>query len=337
MKKKRPTIQDVAKQAGVSKATVSKYLNNIPYVAVSTRKKIERAIQELDFHPSTFARGLVNKSLRLIGLVISDFEIMMKMELIKAVETEASKYGYTVVLVSAGQNEDKLIELLSTHYRHLDGIILANVTNDGFNISRLSEVFENIVMVHRHIESVPIDYTVVDGYLGGKLAAEYLIGLGHKEIAMIAGPERILQFEQRVQGFKDTLIEYGIEKQALFIHTDQTVEAGYRAAENIRLEKKSTSAIFASTDYLAFGVLEAARQYGWSIPDELSVIGFDNIFFSELARVPLTTIDGRIKDLGVSAVEILNRRIQGKEHLEQIKLRPSLVVRDSCSRPINND
>ena len=335
LEKKSPTIQDVADLAGVSKATVSKYINDIPYVATKTRKKIADAIVELQFRPNTFARGLANKSLSLIGLVISDFQVSINMELIKAIEVESRKLGYNLVLVSTNDDntkEEEVCEILINQYRHLDGIILANMRINSTSLSKLEGVFKNIVMVHRHVESVAVDYAVIDGYLGGKLAAEYLISQGHRNLAMISGPTNIFQFKERIEGFKSVLKEHGIEEQAAIIETDQSLEEGYRAAERIVFEHKLTTAIFASSDMLALGVLEAATQYGWDIPNEISLIGFDNIFFSKLARVPLTTIDSRMNELGVTAVKLLNERIKGRTTLEQIKLRPSLVVRDSCAK-----
>lgn len=335
MTRKNPTIQDVADLAGVSKATVSKYINDIPYVAMKTQKKIAEAITELQFRPNTFARGLANKSLSLIGLVISDFQFSINVELIKSIEEESRKNGYNLVLVSTNDDstkEEEVCEILISQYGHLDGIILANMRLNSTSLLKLEGVFKNIVMVHRHIESVATDYVVIDGYLGGRLAAEYLISQGHRNLAMISGPTNIFQFKERIEGFKSVIKEHKIEQQAVIIETDQSLEEGYRAAEKIVLEHKDTTAIFASSDMLALGVLEAATDYGWDLPDEISLIGYDNIFFSKLARVPLTTIDSRMEELGTTAVQLLNERIKGRTTLEQIKLQPSLVVRDSCAK-----
>jgi DNA-binding LacI/PurR family transcriptional regulator len=332
---KRPTITDVAKLANVSKATVSKYLNGIPYVSPITQKKIEQAIKELHFHPNSLARGLVNRSIKLIGLVISDFDIMINMELIKSVETEANIHGYNVVLASISSSElgqEKIPAILGN--LHLDGVILANAQMNDLQISKLQHSFKNIVMVHRYIETETTDYAIIDGYLGGRLAAEYLISLGHKHIAMINGPKSILQFVDRERGFKDALREYGMEDQGYIIETNQTLEDGYRAAEHIVYMLRQPTAIFASTDVLALGVLEAAKEYGWNIPGDLSLIGFDNFFFSKLTRVPLTTIDARVKELAQIAVRLITERIEGiRTEVKQVRLSPSLVVRESSGKP----
>lgn len=337
--KKKPTIQDVADLAGVSKATVSKYLNKVPYVSLTTQKKIEEVINEIGFQPSSLARGLVSKKTGLIGLAISDFDNPINMDLMKSIQLEAGKFGYHVVLVSTNDDnrtEEKLPEILGEKYQHLDGILLANAREDGIEqtrLQKLNNIFEHIVLVHRYIPTKEFDYAIIDGYVGARLATEYLIRLGHERIAMIAGPTEIYQFAERIKGFKDTLKEYGLLNEGLVIEVDhQKVEDGYRATEKIMFEENKPTAIFASTDRLALGVMDAARNYSWDIPNDLSVIGFDNISFSRLARVPLTTIDVRIKEIGALSVKMLIDKIEGNRNKPQQKiLRPSLVVRESCS------
>ncbi|MBP1933822.1 LacI family DNA-binding transcriptional regulator [Ammoniphilus resinae] len=331
--RRKPTIQDVANLARVSKSTVSKFLNDVPYVSRETRKKIEQAIQTLDFRPNTFARGLVNHTSGLIGLVISGVDVLVNVELIKAIELEAGKHGYHVVLVSTNDDyslEKEIPQILSEKFHYLDGVILANA-REGMDLELLRETFEHVVMVHRYIPNDVVDFVTIDGYIGGKLAAEYLIGLGHKKLGMIAGPAVIYQSRDRLEGFKDTLKEYGLLEDSVIIESGYSVEEGFQAAEMIMFDYKDVTAIFASSDMIALGVLDAARLFRWKIPEDLSVIGFDNMAFSRLARVPLTTVDGRIKEMGQMAVRKLMERIKReRKEREQAFLRPSLIVRESC-------
>jgi len=331
--RRKPTIQDVANLAGVSKSTVSKFLNDVPYVSPETRRKIEQAIQSLDFRPNTFARGLVNNTSGLIGLVISGVDVLVNVELIRAIEIEAGKHGYHVVLVSTNDNyslEKEIPQILSEKFHYLDGVILANA-REGMDLGLLRRTFEHVVMVHRYIPNNIIDFVTIDGYLGGKLAAEYLISLGHKHLAMIVGPAAIFQSRDRLKGFKDTLNEYGLLENSVIVESGYSVEEGFQAAEKIMFEYKELTAIFASSDMIALGVLDAARLFRWKIPEDLSVIGFDNMAFSRLARIPLTTIDGRIKEMGRLAVQKLMERIRRERtEREQVFLRPSLIVRESC-------
>ncbi|MCU6795570.1 LacI family transcriptional regulator [Paenibacillus sp. WQ 127069] len=334
--KQKSTISDVAKLAGVSKSAVSKYLNNIPYVSDETRKRIEQAIKELDYYPNNFARALVHNSIKLIGLVISNIHIMINTELIKSIEEEANQLGYNIVLVTTNDNEandERLLEILKDRFQHLDGLILANARENRLNLEALKQSFEHIVMVHRHVPTDFIDYVVVDNYTGGKLAAEYLVRLGHKQIGMIQGQEDIYPTRERARGFIEVLQKYELYNPEYIIEGGKTLEDGYRAAEKIMLSNHKPTAIFAISDVLAFGLLDAAREYGWKIPEEISLIGFDNLFFCKLARVPLTTIDSRIKELGTQAVQLLVQKIEGqiaKETLQQVMLAPSLVSRESC-------
>jgi len=334
--KRNVSIQDVAKLAGVSKATVSKYLNNVPYVSQDTKKRIERAIQKLGFKPNSLARGLANQSSGLIGLVISDFENLLNMELVKSIETEAAKQGYSIVLMSTNdheENERKISELLGQRYGHLDGVIVAIAREGGVDLDELQRTFRHVVLVHRHVPTDCFDYVVVDGYVGARLAVEYLVSLGHKRIAAISGPTDIFQFRERIRGFQDALAEHGLLDQCAVLVGGQSLTDGYRAAERVVFDHAPT-AIFALSDTLAFGVLDAAKNYGWKIPGDLSLIGFNNSFFCRLARVPLTTIDARIKDIGTIAVQRLVEKIRGNNtQIKQIVLRPSLVVHESCGAP----
>ncbi|QQK75383.1 LacI family DNA-binding transcriptional regulator [Salicibibacter cibarius] len=333
--KKTPTINDVAKLAGVSKATVSKYLNETPYVSINTKQRIEKAIDELKYHPSNVARGLVSKSIRLIALVISDIELLINSVLIKSIETEAQKYGYDIVLVTTNDDEEyeqNLNEILTERYKHVDGIILANSRKNGLNLSELKETFEHIVMVHRYVPNDLVDIVAVDNVFGGKLVAEYLLRMGHEMFGIISGPNEISPFADRKEGFCDSLYKHN--NQVTIIEGLQSLEAGYQAAEQLMTSESPPSAVFATSDILALGVLDAAKDYGWKIPSEISLIGYDNIFFGRLARVPLTTLDGQFEQLGSKSVQLLYERIseENKSEVKQIFLRPSLIVRESSQK-----
>lgn len=331
---KRPTINDVAKLAKVSKSTVSKYLNDTPYVSAETKEKIEKAIEELDYYPSSVARGLVSKSINLIALVISDVEMLNNFLLIKNIEREANKYGYDIVLVTTNDDikvEQNLNQILTERYKHVDGIILANARENGVDLESLKQSFSHIVLVHRYIPNDIIDHVSIDNYLGGRLVAEYLIRMGHETFAIISGPTEIYPYKDRVKGFIETLDNNGFSNSYTVIEQGQTLESAYQATEKLMTGDLPPNSIFATSDLLAFGVLDAAKDYNWKIPEELSLIGFDNVFFSRLSRIPLTTVDGQFEALGKKAVHLLVDRMKnGDKKLEQIFLQPSLIVRESC-------
>lgn len=341
---KHSTINDVAKLANVSKATVSKYLNNTPYVSDLTRDQIEKAIQKLDYHPNSIARGLVNKSINLIALVISNFELLNNYRLVSIIENEAAKFGYDIVLVTTKDDrniEQDLNKILSERFRHVDGLILANIRQDSADFENLVNSFEHIVMVHRYIPNDFVDYVTIDNYWGGKLVAEHLINLGHKQFAVISGSTKIMPYKERQKGFIDTLIRNDFtSSNFVVIEGNQTLEAGYNATTTLMKRKTPPTSIFATSDLLAFGVLDASKDNGDYVPEKVSLIGYDNIFFSRLAKVPLTTIDGRFEELGTKAVQILVNKIKNihkDKSLQQIRLEPSLIIRESCIRLNTND
>lgn len=336
--KKVSTIQDVADFAQVSKGTVSKYLNGVSYVSAKTKERIGEAILALEFQPNSLARGLARRSSGLLGLVVADFENPMNLELVKAVETEAAKHGYNVVLASTNddtRNENMLPETIYSHYGYLDGLILANARDKGIELEALKERFSHLMMVHRHIPSDWCDYVVINGYLGGRRVAEYLVELGHRRFAMISGPEAIYQFQQRVQGFRGALRDNGCHEGLILVEASQSIKAGYDAAMQVFDSGKRVTALFAVSDLLALGALEAARDRGIRVPEQISIVGFDNIVFSRLAYVPLTTMDARFRDLGSLAVSTLVRRIRGENDssLSQVMLEPMLCIRTSTAKP----
>jgi len=332
---KKATITDVARLANVSKSTVSKYLNNTPYVSEKTKEKIRKAIEELDYSPNTFARGLVNKSTKLIALVLSRIEMLNNYLLLTSIEEESNKYGFDIVFVTTRndeQVEQSINKILSERYKHVDGIILANIRDNGINLEELKRKFENIVLVHRHIPNDIVDYVTIDNYLGGKIVADYFLRMGHKSFAAISGPSEILPYRERIKGFTETLIKNGFQDSYSIIEGGQDLEAGYKAAEKIMLGDDPPTAVFATSDLLALGFLDASKDYGWNIPNEVSLTGFDNVYVSRLARVPLTTVDGQFEDLGKKSVQLLVERMADKnKDLTQIFLQPSLIVRGSCS------
>src|SRR5699024_6636407 len=221
---KKATITDVARLANVSKSTVSKYLNNTPYVSEKTKEKIRKAIEELDYSPNTFARGLVNKSTKLIALVLSRIEMLNNYLLLTSIEEESNKYGFDIVFVTTRndeQVEQSINKILSERYKHVDGIILANIRDNGINLEELKRKFENIVLVHRHIPNDIVDYVTIGDYLGGKIVADYVLRMGHKSFAAISGPSEILPYRERIKGFTETLIKNGFQDSYSIIEGGQ--------------------------------------------------------------------------------------------------------------------
>lgn len=338
---KAVTIDEVARRAGVSKTTVSKHLNGVPYVSEQAAARIDEAIAELDFHVNPLARGLATNRTGSLAIVIPSITNPFYPDLVAAIEREASRRGYDLLLVSTGGDTARETALVDDLRRkRVDGILFASVRVDSDELNDLVERGEKIVMVSRHVEQVPADFVVADNYAGAAMALEHLIGLGHRAIGYLGGPESVVAFRERLRGFRAAMERHGLPVDPRWVTiTESGAGAGFRAARELFLASERPSALFVGSDVMALGVLEAAQASGWNIPDDLALVGFDNISFARVAAVPLTTIDGRTAELGTIAVQLLADRIEGKRDgtVEQITLPPSLIVRRSCGARVMGD
>jgi DNA-binding LacI/PurR family transcriptional regulator len=328
------TIGDVAWRAGVSKTTVSKHLNGVPYVSQLAAARIDAAIAELDFRPNRLARGLVTNRTGSLAVVIPSITNPFYPDLVAAIDAEASKRGYDLILVSTGGDAGREASLVDDlHRKRVDGILFASARVDDSELNRLLARGEKIVMVSRHVEGVAADYVVPDNHAGATMATEHLIRLGHHAIGYLGGPTSVVAFRDRLRGYRDTMEKHGlsIDPRWLVI-TESGTDAGFRGALQLFHGGERPTALFVGSDAMALGVLEAAQCSGWAIPDQLALVSFDNISFARVAAVPLTTVDGRTAELGRIAVQMLVDRIEGQTPagIQQITLPPALIVRRSC-------
>lgn len=336
MRKSGVTISDVARKAGVSVSTVSKYLNNIPYVSEKTKKKIQAAIDELNFQPNTIARSLAKQETGYLGLLVPEVNNPFYTDLMQAIETVAAQKGYYIILANTHGNSERELQLARELGNRVDALIFASVTNDSKQLNELIKEDYKFLMVSRHVKEVKASHVIVDGFFGGKMAVEHLIRLGHSKIGHIGGPQRIHQFQDRYLGYQSVLKQFGIsENPDWVVFGDPTIQVGYQLAVQLMSLPEKPTAVFVGNDTLALGVLEACDNYGWKVPEDLAIVSFDNISLSRLALVPLTTIDSRINELGQFAVQTIVQELQEdtsvqKHTKREIVLKPSLVIRKSC-------
>jgi DNA-binding LacI/PurR family transcriptional regulator len=328
------TIDEVARLAGVSKTTVSKHLNGVPYVSDRAAMRIDAAIAELDFRPNRLARSLATNRTSSLAVVIPSITNPFYPDLVAAIDTEASKRGYDLILVSTGGDagrEAKLVDDLRR--KRVDGFLFASVRVDDSELNQLVAHGEKIVMVSRHVEGVTADYVVPDNRAGAVMATEHLIRLGHRAIGYLGGPISVVAFRDRLLGYRATMVSHGLEVDPRWVVvTESGTDAGFRGALQLFHADERPTALFVGSDVMALGVLEAAQCSGWTIPDDLALVGFDNISFARVAAVPLTTVDGRTAELGRIAVQLLVDRIEGNgvSSVKHITLPPALIVRRSC-------
>lgn len=328
------TISDIAKAANVTKATVSYVLNNKPGVSEETREKILQIMKEMDYHPNVAARGLAGKSTGMIGLVIPDISDHFYAQIIRGVENTANLYNFTLNLCTTHAIAKKEKEMVD-HFTsgRVDGVILMTYFLDLSYINNLKKRRIPFALIDSTLVNNESIYNVcVDNFEAGYKATEYLIKLGHKRIAFIHGPQTSSDNLFRFRGFCQALSDYGIRyDESLTSQGDFKREGGYQAFSTLHRLHADLTAIFAANDQMAIGVLAAARAKGLQVPQDLSVIGCDDIEASSLVEPALTTIKQPIEEMGKNAAEIIIQLIH-KENPAQRKilLKTSLIERASC-------
>ncbi|QRI66638.1 LacI family DNA-binding transcriptional regulator (plasmid) [Shinella sp. PSBB067] len=333
------TITDVAKAAGVSKATVSKFLNGTHYVSQETKERIAAAVTELGYAPNRVAQGLSLKRSHTIGLVVANIGNPFYAELIRGAEEVAAARGYTLLLASTdGEPKRESTIVNAMRQRQVDGIAFASVRLADREVTALAKDGVNVVLASRHLPDAEVDMVLVDSVKGAKLAVNHLLQHGHRSIAYVGGPLSIAQFQERLKGWRDALAAAGIQPPATHeLSLDRMdVEAGHQAGLRLLKLENPPTAIFAATDNLAFGIMQACDEMNCAIPGDLALVGFDAVPFGVVSRSPLTSVDGSGLTIGQRALQLLIDRIERDQRApsenRQVRmvLQPTLCIRRSC-------
>jgi LacI family transcriptional regulator len=340
--KNRVTIKQVAKEAGVSTQTVSRVANNHPDVSTETRRQVQTVIDRLMYQPSHIARTLIQGKSGMLGVVGTGLEYFGPSRTLLGIERKANKLGYMLHLTLIHEPEINDVEQICRDLlsRHVDGIIWA-VPQIGGNRNRLkaSTVQLSAPIVFLCMEPKPnLSVVSVDNRSGGRLATQHLIAQGYREIGLITGPSDWWEARQRRLGWEDALTQAGMPiDDSRIVEGDWMSESGERGLERLLEQHPEIDAVFVSNDQMAVGALQAARQTGRRVPDQLGVVGFDNIPESAYFYPPLTTVAQDMIELGSCAVQVLCRLIEEGEHgfqdSPQINIiHPQLIVRASSIR-----
>ena len=325
------TIKDVAKNAGVSYATVSRALNNHPEISEETRKKILRIAAEMGYQPNEIAQGLVKKETKTIGLLIPDITNPFFPEVALGVEDAAGVEGYSVFLCNTNwteEQEERYLQVLRK--KQVDGVIVAPSSE---RLTHLKKVFhvgiKPAVFISRvnYANSTSIS---IDNVGGARLAVEHLIGKGHERIAFIGGLKDASSNQDRVQGYKNALEINGLALNAAYILSgDFKRESGHQATLKLLQLRPRPSAVFAANDLLALGAIQAIKEAGLAIPGDIAVVGFDDIGFAALPEIQLTTVAQPKYDMGKLAFLTLLDQLRGGDGIinKRILLSPELIVR----------
>lgn len=326
------TIYDIAKNARVSVTTVSKILNHKDFdISDETRDRVLSVIKELDFTPNGLARSLATMKSHVLGLMIPDISNQYFADLAKGAESMANGLGYNIILCNTDENPKRELEYLHLlKDKGVDGIIVVPATCDKESFFNNFCCEKPFVVIDRVFTDVCKDVFQVgfDNVGGGYLAAQYLIKRGHKRIGLITGPKGNSPSDGRIAGYKAALEQAGIKIDFSIIYEgDFKCESGACGAEY--LLSRGATAIFALNDLMATGVYRTVYYQGLRIPEDVSVIGYDNITISELLDPPLTTVaQPRIK-MGQIAASMLVRKIKNEESGNKVIFEPKIIERKS--------
>ncbi|WP_164670521.1 LacI family DNA-binding transcriptional regulator [Virgibacillus doumboii] len=325
-------IQQVAKQAGVSVATVSRVLNGQRTVTAKTRIKVEDAINKLNYEPSLLGRNLRTSETRILLILIPKISNPFYSEIINGIETTALSHNYNILLCETDSNpERENIYFDLVRKKMADGIISMD---PAVNIDTLTELAERhaIIQCSEYAVDSGIPYVTIDNELAAYRAVKHLIKIGHEKIALINSDEKYLYARQRRLGYMKALEEHDIPVDNNYIfHTHQLgFEHGQQAMRKIISLNDRPTAVFAVSDMLAIGALKEINSNGLNVPDDIAVVGFDKIDFSNMTHPTLTTIAQPMYRMGTIAAEMLIDKIKG-EAVESIVLEHELVIRGSTS------
>ncbi|NAW94383.1 substrate-binding domain-containing protein [Vibrio sp. V42_P2S4T144] len=331
------TMKDIAKLAGVSTSTVSHVINKTRFVSEEISERVNNAAKELNYYaPSALARSLKVNRTKTIGMLVTTSTNPFFGEVVKGVERSCYQKGYSLILCNTEGDNERMRQSINTLLqKRVDGLILMCSSLEGERID-VFERYPDIPVVV--MDWGPMLFTsdkIQDNSLrGGYLAAKYLIDCGHTEIGCITGPLIKHQAQMRYEGYKRAMNEAGLEFNANWIiESDFECEGGYQAFKKMAQRGALPSSIFVSNDMMAMGVINAANELGIKVPDDLSIIGYDDIHIAKFMSPSLTTIHQPKYRLGQAAVETLVRKLDEKSTEAQVvQLEPTLVERKSVKR-----
>ncbi len=329
------TIKDIAEMAQVSKGTVSRVINGTPGVGDETRKRILKIIKELDFEPNASAQGLAAKRTNNIGLIIphtGKYSLANNYWpiILTEITQQAALRDYNV-LISTARSEDDVNSAYKSILkgRRVDGLIIGGYQFGEKQVAELMLKEFPYVFIGRnsYISSYYVD---VNGVAGTRSMTEHLVHLGHKEIAVLAGPENFINIQERLQGFKDAMNQAGLRPHHIY-HCKYHMEEIVKGTKRILQQKPRPTALFAVAEDLAVGVLKAVNEMGLRIPEDLAVTFFDDLPFFECFHPTITAIRQPVEEIGSTVSNLLFTLLEGKTPVHRNVILPTeIIVRESC-------
>lgn len=334
------TIKDIAKKAGVSVTTVSRALNGYDDVNEETRKKIKQVAAELSYSPNAVARSLVSRKTRTIGLIISDInragaKDAFSYEVLCGINDRAGELNYDLLLFSTNPSKqmEKSYAALCKE-RNVEGAILSGLRLDD---PYLHEVIEQnsfpCVLIDIPRSDKNVAHIISDSRVGAAMAVRHLIDYGHRKIAMINGHDQAFVSKERLEGYRDGLKEYGLNADPRLVYDGKFSEdGGAEAMYQILIQHPDATAVFCASDLMALGAMRTLERTGRKVPDDISVIGFDDITIASYCSPKLTTIRQDKYELGYQAAQLLIDMLEDRTDNRRVLLGNQLIVRESTRR-----
>lgn len=335
---RQPSIKDIARLAHVSHPTVSRALQNSPLVNAQTAARIRKIADETGYRASAVARGLVTRRTRTIGLVVTTVADPFASEVVCGIEQTANDHGYSVILADSNadpERERKVVQSLAE--RRIDGIIVTSSRVGALYVPLLSEMMVPIVLVNDQYPGDFVHSVMIRNHVGMQSAAEHMIALGHRRIAYIGDRFGYQSDTERLAGYHAALGAAGLTTPAEYVvHGDGGAEGAMRAMEQLLAVAAAPTAVCCYNDMTALGAMRCLRSRGLRVPGDISITGFDDLFFAAYTDPPLTTIRQPMRRMGHMAMESLLKLMEGKESVAQVHIEAELVVRQSTAPPGKN-
>ena len=326
-------IRDVAKRAGVAPITVSRCINNSGYCSQEVRERIESAIAELGFVPNRLASGLRSKRTHTLALVLTDITNPFFTTIARGVEDTASEAGYTVIFCNTDESvakEQMYLQMLLE--KRVDGILLVPAGSGSDSVNLIKKQATPIVVIDRRLPDLRTDVVRCDSESGAYDLTRLLLSLGHREIGFLNGPRGVSTAEDRLNGYRRALAEAGIpQNKENEFYGAFTQESGFEMAHQAMQKNNKITAIFAANNFITFGTIKALQEMGLRVPEDVAVVGFDDLP-AALVTFPFLTVAAQpAYEMGKKAIEILLGRLDGElsDQYQEVVLPAAIVVRQS--------
>ncbi|NQT58342.1 MAG: LacI family DNA-binding transcriptional regulator [Bacteroidetes bacterium] len=333
---KKPTLKDVAREAGVSLGMASRVLGKYGSYSEETKNKVQAAAKQLDYKKHAIAKSLKLSNSRIIGIVISNISSVFWATITRAVEDVASKSGYHVIIGNTDENSKKEREYLETFCEgFVDGLIVAPSQDNHTLIKKMNRSGLPIVALDRKVSGLHMPSVTIDNINGSHEAVTYLLKKGHSNIGIIAGSDGIMTSDHRLEGYRKALTDFGVPINKDFIvYADFQMDRAYEKTEELISGKNPPTAIFVCNEIMAKGAYRALQDHDIAIGKDIDLIGFGDTDWATLVRPTLTCIRQPVYSMGLMACDSLLRLINNSDsenqNIEQVCMKTELILRDSC-------